>query len=89
MLPSQDDYVETYFTLFGIFQQGRGRREKRGRPYTYADKVLIVFFTMMLMKRITAFKAQHRWLIITQEKRCDWVLKLFRIEPHCHGASSK
>lgn len=63
MLPSQDDYVETYFTLFEIFQQGRSQQIKRGRPYTYTDKALIVFFTMMLIKQITAFKAQHRWLV--------------------------
>ena len=63
MLPSQDDYVETYFTLFELFQQGRDQHVKRGRPYTYADKVLILFFTIMLIKRITAFKAQHRWLV--------------------------
>ena len=62
-LPSQNDYVDTYFTLFAIFQQGRNQRTGRGRPFTYQDQVLIVFFTMMLLKRITAFKAQHRWLI--------------------------
>ena len=63
-LPSQNDYVDTYFTLFDLFQQDRNQRSGRGRPYTYQDQILIVFFTMMLLKRITAFKAQHRWLII-------------------------
>ena len=61
-LPSRDDYVETYFTLFERFQQGRNQTAERGRPYTYEDQVLIVFFTMMMIRRITAFKAQHRWL---------------------------
>ena len=61
-LPSQNDYVETYFTLFELFQQDQGHPACRGRPYTYQDQVLIVFFTMMLIRRITAFKAQHRWL---------------------------
>jgi hypothetical protein len=61
-LPSKDDYVEAYCTLFERFQQGRKQRPERGRPYTYEDQVLIVFFTMMMIRRITAFKAQHRWL---------------------------
>jgi len=61
-LPSKADYVETYLTLFERFQQGRNRTPERGRPYTYEDQILIVFFTMMMIRRITAFKAQHRWL---------------------------
>jgi hypothetical protein len=62
-LPSQNDYVDKYFTLFELFQQGRTQRVGRGRPFRYQDQILIMFFTMMLLKRITAFKAQHRWLI--------------------------
>jgi len=61
-LPSRDDYVETYCTLFERFQQGRKQTPERGRPYTYEEQVLIVFFTMMMIRRITTFKAQHRWL---------------------------
>ncbi len=63
MLPSQDDYVETDLPLFEILQQGRSEQRKRGRPSAYTDKALIVFFPMMLIKRITAVKAQHRWLV--------------------------
>ena len=62
-LPSQNDYVDTYFTLFELFQQDQNQQACRGRPYTYQDQALIVFFTMMLIKRITAYKAQHRWMI--------------------------
>jgi hypothetical protein len=62
-LPSQNEYVETYFTLFELSQQDQGNPICRGRHCTYQDQVLIVFFTMMLMRRITAFKAQHRWLL--------------------------
>jgi hypothetical protein len=61
-LPSKDDYVETYFTLFEKFEQGRNQPPERGRPYEYEERILIVFFTMMMIRRITAFKAQHRWL---------------------------
>ncbi len=34
----------------------------RGHPVTYAHRLLIVFFTCMLIRRITEFKAQHRWV---------------------------
>ncbi len=61
-LPSKDDYVETYFTLFEKFEQGRNQPPGRGRPYEYEERILIVFFTMMMIRRITAFKAQRRWL---------------------------
>ena len=49
-LPSKDDYVETYFTLFEKFQQGRNQPPGRGRPYEYEDQILIVFFTMMMIR---------------------------------------
>jgi hypothetical protein len=60
--PSQADYVATYFTLFDRFQQEQGNSVHYGHPFDYEDKVLIVFFTMMMIRRITAFKTQHRWL---------------------------
>jgi len=59
---SQADYVTTYFTLYDRFQQEQGCPVHYGHPFDYEDKVLIVFFTMMMIRRITAFKAQHRWL---------------------------
>lgn len=62
MKPSKDDYVETYFTLFEQFSQGHTQSAGRGRPYTYEEQALIVFFTKMIIRRITTFKAQHRWL---------------------------
>lgn len=60
--PSQADYVVAYFTLFDRFQQEQGNPVHYGHPFDYEDKVLIVFFTMMMIRRITAFKAQHRWI---------------------------
>jgi hypothetical protein len=62
-LPSQHDYVDTYFTLFELFQQARNQRADCARPFTSQDQALIVFLSMMLLKRINAFKAQHRWWI--------------------------
>jgi hypothetical protein len=60
--PSQADYVMAYFTLYDRFQQEQACSVHYGHPFNYEDKVLIVFFTMMMIRRITTFKAQHRWL---------------------------
>lgn len=62
MLPSQADYIELYFTLFERFSQTRMLESHLGRPFVYAEKVLIVFFTLMIIRDVNAFKAQHRWL---------------------------
>jgi hypothetical protein len=61
--PTRADYVRAYFTLFAYFQQEREHKVHYGHPFEYADQILIVFFTMMSIRRITAFKAQHRWLL--------------------------
>lgn len=60
--PSQADYVRVYFTLFERFQQEQGNPVHYGHPFDYEAKILIVFFTIMMVRRITAFKSQHRWL---------------------------
>jgi len=60
--PSQADYVTVYFTLFDRFQQEQGNLVHYGHPFDYEGKILIVFFTIMMVRRITAFKTQHRWL---------------------------
>jgi len=60
--PTRADYVRTYFTLFAFFKQEGEHIVHYGHPFEYADQILIVFFTMMSIRRITAFKAQHRWL---------------------------
>src|SRR4030066_1769875 len=60
--PSQADYVTVYFTLFDRFQQEQGNLVHYGHPFDYEAKILIVFFTIMMVRRITAFKPQHRWL---------------------------
>lgn len=62
-VPTRADYVRAYFTLFNCFQQERGNIADYGHPFAYAEQVLIVFFTMMIVRRITAFKTQHRWLL--------------------------
>ena len=61
--PTRADYVRVYFTLFDYFQQARGKVVHRGHPFEYTDQVLIVFFTMMSLRRISTFQAQQRWLL--------------------------
>lgn len=61
--PTRADYVKVYFTLFAYFKQEQKDMIHYGHPFEYADQVLIVFFTMMSVRRITTFKAQHRWLL--------------------------
>ncbi len=60
--PTRADYVRYYSTLFDRFEQAQPVASHRGRPFTYAQRLLIVFFTCMLLRRITEFKAQQRWL---------------------------
>ncbi len=60
--PTRTDYVQVYFTLFAQFAQTQAVPLGRGRRFTYQQQVLIVFFTCMLIRRITEFKAQWRWL---------------------------
>ena len=60
--PTRADYVRVYCTLFDRFEQEQPPAVRRGRPFTYAQRLLIIFFTCMLLRRVTEFKAQHRWL---------------------------
>lgn len=60
--PTRADYVRYYSTLFERFEQAQPPAIQRGCPFTYAQRLMVLFFTCMLLRRITAFKAQHRWL---------------------------
>jgi hypothetical protein len=60
--PNRTDYIRSYFTLFERFEEQHPAAAQRGRPFTYAQRLLIVFFTWMLVRRITEFKTQRRWL---------------------------
>jgi hypothetical protein len=68
--PTQADYVKVYFTLFERYEQMQAERTAhQGHPYVYAEKLLIVFFTIMLLRQIVAFKAQRRWLETHPQER--------------------
>jgi hypothetical protein len=45
------------------FEQQEMTTRRPGRPFTYAHKLMIVFFTIMMhFRRIFRFRAQRRWL---------------------------
>ncbi len=60
--PTRADYVRYYSTLFARFEQAQPPASRRGRPFTSAQRLMIGLFPCMLLRRITEFKAQHRWL---------------------------
>lgn len=62
--PTLTDYVGLIITLFDHFKQYRAEQEgpKRGRPFSYAEEMFIVFFMLMQFRQVYAFKAQWRWL---------------------------
>jgi Transposase DDE domain len=60
--PTRADYVRYYSTLFERFEQAHPPAPHRGRPFTYAQRLMIVFFPVMLLRRIVEFKAQQRWV---------------------------
>lgn len=62
--PMLADYVSLIITLFELFKQYRNEHSgpKRGRPFTYAEEMFIVFFMLMQFRRIHAHKAKWRWL---------------------------
>ena len=46
-MPTLTDYVQTLFTLFDRFMQAQSPTCKRGGPFLYANKTLIVFFIIL------------------------------------------
>ena len=60
--PAFADYVQLIYALFDKFEQEHKTSSHRGHPFTYAQKLLIVFFTIMHFRRILRFKTQRRWL---------------------------
>ena len=59
--PTMTDYVHIMFTLFDLFLQQQ-HLPRRGRPFTFTDKAMILLFTIFQFRRIFRFKTQRRWL---------------------------
>ena len=47
--------------LNSCWQQPAHKQPKRGKPQTYSSRSFLLFFMLMLLKRIHAFAAMHRW----------------------------
>ncbi|MCP4527902.1 MAG: hypothetical protein GY833_18605 [Aestuariibacter sp.] len=60
--PDFTHYVTLIHTYCDRFAQQLVACAKRGRPYVYQQKVLIVFFMVMQLRRIFQFKTQWNWL---------------------------
>ena len=62
--PTLTDYAHIIYTLFEKFVQWQDQSSepKPGRPFTYAEKTMIVFFMIMQFRRVFKFKAQRHWL---------------------------
>lgn len=62
MKPTFSDYVSLIYNRFEAFVQSSNEVSKQGKPFTYQNQSLVVFFMWMQFKKIYEFKAQWRWL---------------------------
>ena len=60
--PDMIEYIRFLFLMLDEFLATQEKVSKRGRPETYPDASLIVFYTVMALKGITAMRAQHDYL---------------------------
>ena len=56
------EYVELLRQRFEAYQSACPDPKRPGRPYTYAQVSLLLFFAVMLLRHKLGAKAQHRWL---------------------------
>ena len=60
--PDIREYITLLFSMLDEFSIRQENASKRGRPETYPDASLVVFYAVMTLKRITAMRAQHDYL---------------------------
>ena len=60
--PDRIEYITFLFSLLDEFVRTTEKVSKRGRPETYSDASLIVFYAVMALKGITAMRAQRDYL---------------------------
>ena len=60
--PDMKDYITFLFFLLDEFLESRETPISRGRPKTYSDASLLVFYAIMTQKQIPATRRQHYWL---------------------------
>ena len=60
--PEKKEYITFLFSLLDEFAERKQKVINPGRPKTYSDTSLIVFYAVMTLKQINTTRAQHRWL---------------------------
>ena len=60
--PDMQEYITTLFFLLDEFSTIEEKVSNRGRPKTYSDASLIVFYAVMTLKGIPAMRAQQDYL---------------------------
>ncbi len=60
--PDMQEYITFLFFMLDEFSTPKEKVFKKGRPKTYADASLIVFYAVMTLKGITAMRAQQTYL---------------------------
>ena len=60
--PDEKEYIRFLFSLLDAFAERKQTLISRGRPKTYSDASLIVFYAMMTLKQINTIRGQHGWL---------------------------
>lgn len=51
--PTLTDYVQIMFTLFDMFaQQQENNQPKRGHPFAFSEKAMIVLYTLFQYRRL-------------------------------------
>ena len=60
--PDSKEYITFLFLMLDEFSATQEKVSKRGRPETYPDVSLIVFYAVMTLKGITAMRAQQTYL---------------------------
>ena len=60
--PDIREYITFLFSMLDEFSLLEENISKKGRPETYSDASLIVFYTVMTLKGITAMRAQQHYL---------------------------
>ena len=60
--PDMTEYIRFLFLMLDAFSATQEKATTGGRPKTYADASLIVFYTIMTLKGITAMRTQQTYL---------------------------
>lgn len=60
--PDMREYITFLFSMLDAFSAAQEKVSKRGRPETYSDASLIVFYAVMTLKGITTLRTQQMYL---------------------------